>query len=229
MTESLFYNKNTNKWEIMGLNFVKDSSGGSGTSTDAYTKTEVNNLLSGKLDSSTYNTEKSNFASKTEVNNKLDKSKESTFALKTDLNAKLNISTYDSEKSNFASKTEVSDKLDTSTYVMDRTNFASKGEVALKHNTNGANGSKIYPNDLNLLEADNFSINLSSPTTLTFLNPNNAGQSGVIKVQGAKNITGFNNNIITLADKSKFKNIEYFAYFVFSGAEILLNEIHQRD
>nr|DAS22216.1 MAG TPA: hypothetical protein [Bacteriophage sp.] len=189
MTESLFYNKNTNKWEIMGLNFVKDPSGNTGTSVDAYTKTEVNNLLSGKLDSSTYNT----------------------------------------EKSNFASKTEVSDKLDTSTYVMDRTNFASKGEVALKHNTNGANGSKIYPNDLNLLEADNFSINLSAPTTLTFLNPNNAGQSGVIKVQGAKNITGFNNNIITSADKSKFKNIEYFAYFVFSGAEILLNEIHQRD
>lgn len=26
MTESLFYNKNTNKWEIMGLNFVKDPS-----------------------------------------------------------------------------------------------------------------------------------------------------------------------------------------------------------
>ena len=228
MTESLFYNKNTNKWEIMGLNFVKDPSSPS-TPTDSYTKTEVNNLLSGKLDSSTYNTEKSNFASKTEVNNKLDKSKESTFATKNDLNAKLNTSTYDSEKLEFASKAEVSTKLDTDIYVADRSNFATKGEVALKHNTNGANGSKIYSNDLNLLEADNFSINLSTPTTLTFLNPNNAGQSGVIKVQGAKNITGFNNNIITSADKSKFKNIEYFAYFVFSGAEILLNEIHQRD
>ena len=188
MTESLFYNKNTNKWEIMGLNFVKDASSPS-TSADSYTKTEVNNLLSSKLDSSTYN----------------------------------------SEKSNFASKTEVSTKLDTDTYVADRSNFATKDEVELEYNTNGANGSKIYSNDLNLLEADNFSINLSSPTTLTFLNPNNAGQSGVIKVQGAKNITGFNNNIITSADKSKFKNIEYFAYFVFSGAEILLNEIHQRD
>ena len=65
MTESLFYNKNTNKWEIMGLNFVKDPSSPS-TPTDSYTKTEVNNLLSGKLDSSTYNTEKSNFISKTD-------------------------------------------------------------------------------------------------------------------------------------------------------------------
>nr|DAS65385.1 MAG TPA: hypothetical protein [Bacteriophage sp.] len=228
MTESLFYNKNTNKWEIMGLNFVKDASSPS-TPTDAYTKTEVNNLLSGKLDASTYNLEKSNFASKAEVSNKLDKSKESTFATKTDLNSKLNVSTYDSEKLEFASKTEVSTKLDTDTYVADRSNFATKGEVALKHNTVGPNGSKIYYNSLNLLEADNFSINLSSPTTLTFQNPNNAGQSGVIKVEGAKNITGFNNNIITSADKSKFKNIEYFAYFVFSGAEILLNEIHQRD
>ena len=228
MTESLFYNKNTNKWEIMGLNFVKDASSSS-TPADSYTKTEVNNLLSGKLDSSTYNTEKSNFASKTDLNQKLDKSKESTFALKSELNAKLNISTYDSEKLEFASKAEVSTKLDTDTYVADRSNFATKGEVALKHNTVGPNGSKIYYNSLNLLEADNFSINLSSPTTLTFLNPNNAGQSGVIKVQGAKNITGFNNNIITSADKSKFKNIEYFAYFVFSGAEILLNEFHQRD
>ena len=228
MTESLFYNKNTNKWEIMGLNFVKDSSSLS-TPTDSYTKTEVNNLLSGKLDSSTYNTEKSNFASKTDLNQKLDKSKESTFALKSELNAKLNISTYDSEKLEFASKAEVSTKLDTDTYVADRSNFATKDEVALKHNTVGPNGSKIYYNSLNLAEADNFSINLSSPTTLTFLNPNNAGQSGVIKVQGAKNITGFNSGIITSADKSKFKNIEYFAYFVFSGAEILLNEIHQRD
>ena len=65
MTESLFYNKNTNKWEIMGLNFVKDPSSPS-TPTDSYTKTEVNNLLSGKLDSSTYNSEKSNFISKTD-------------------------------------------------------------------------------------------------------------------------------------------------------------------
>lgn len=70
MTESLFYNKNTNKWEIMGLNFVKDSSGGSGSSgtpVNAYSKTEVNNLLSGKLDVSTYNTDKANFKTKVTV------------------------------------------------------------------------------------------------------------------------------------------------------------------
>lgn len=70
MTESLFYNKNTNKWEIMGLNFVKDSSGssgGSGTPANTYSKTEVNNLLSGKLDTSTYNTDKANFKTKVTV------------------------------------------------------------------------------------------------------------------------------------------------------------------
>ena len=70
MTESLFYNKNTNKWEIMGLNFVKDSSGGSGgseTPANTYSKTEVNNLLSSKLDTSTYNTDKANFKTKVTV------------------------------------------------------------------------------------------------------------------------------------------------------------------
>ena len=54
----------------MGLNFVKDSSGGSGgsgTPVNAYSKTEVNNLLSGKLDTSTYNTDKANFKTKVTV------------------------------------------------------------------------------------------------------------------------------------------------------------------
>lgn len=83
MTESLFYNKNTNKWEIMGLNFVKDPSSPS-TPTDSYTKTEVNNLLSGKLDSSTYNTEKSNFALATSLDSKLGKTEKAADSDKLD-------------------------------------------------------------------------------------------------------------------------------------------------
>ena len=83
MTESLFYNKNTNKWEIMGLNFVKDLSS-PGTPTDSYTKTEVNNLLSGKLDSSTYNSEKSNFALATSLDSKLGKTEKAADSDKLD-------------------------------------------------------------------------------------------------------------------------------------------------
>lgn len=195
MTESLFYNKNTNKWEIMGLNFVKDPSS-PGTPTDSYTKTEVNNLLSGKLDSSTYNTEKSNFASKTEVNN--------------------TVNTLNTEITKLKAKAPID-------FTVDAETTGNQVVIKFDKDTNWeASQNKIItlPYETSLV----FSVNRASG--LPSIPGKLRAVSGVVIVTNANMITSFSGCILkNPIDKSMLQATEVFSYFALEDGKIYLGKV----
>lgn len=195
MTESLFYNKNTNKWEIMGLNFVKDPSS-PGTPTESYTKTEVNNLLSGKLDASTYNSEKLEFASKAEVNN--------------------TVNTLNTEITKLKAKAPID-------FTIDAETTGNQVVIKFDKDTNWeASQNKIItlPYETSLV----FSVNRDS--NLTSIPGKLRAVSGVVIVTNANMITSFSGCILkNPIDKSMLQATEVFSYFALEDGKIYLGKV----
>lgn len=213
MTESLFYNKNTNKWEIMGLNFVKDPSS-PGAPTDSYTKTEVNNLLSGKLDSSTYNTEKSNFVSKAEVYNKSEVYPKGEVYNKTEVDNTVN--TLNTEITKLKAKAPID-------FTIDAETTGNQVVIKFDKDTNWeASQNKIItlPHETSLV----FSVNKDS--NLTNIPGKLRAVSGVVIVTNANMITSFSGCILkNPIDKSMLQATEVFSYFALEDGKIYLGKV----
>ena len=108
-------------------------------------------------------------------------------------------------------------------------NHAITVSPLLTDHANAGSIKKQTSNIIDLSKADNYEITLSSPVILEFKNALK-GQSGVIKINNARNITRFNG--VTFADvnmdPSNFKKHVIFAYFNFSDG-IMLNKIFEQD
>ncbi|MDL0089904.1 phage tail protein [Campylobacter gastrosuis] len=108
-----------------------------------------------KLPLATYTTDKPTFATKTELNTKLNANANAVSATKLQTartingvafdgtanitiadNTKLATATYNSDKATFATKTELNTKLSTATYNTDKATFATKTELNTKLNAN---------------------------------------------------------------------------------------------
>ena len=149
------------------------------------------------------------------------------------LTSKANISDFNELKTNTFNKTEINNLLTAKTNATD---FNDLKTIAITDNNvntklvnrminNGSNFSKISNSSgdyINLSQADNF-IHIQTGNTFKFIAPK-IGQSGVIKMSKANLITSFSTDIIFRSEKD-FNENEYFAYFVFSTNEILLNKI----
>ncbi|MBR8464269.1 hypothetical protein KDD93_06805 [Campylobacter sp. faydin G-24] len=89
----------------------------------------------------------------------------------------------------------------------------------IKSNITTINNANV---DLSL--SDNFVINLSEQSVLTLSNAK-AGESGVIIVNEATNITGYSSNIIFRVIPTGLKQSEVFAYFVQSEDSIRMGRV----
>ena len=81
--------------------------------------------------------------------------------------------------------------------------------------------------DLNK-QFNNFVLTFTDTPNKLIIDTPTIGQSGLIKVIGAKKINGYDSNIkstITLPVLDKLNDTEYFSYYVFSESEILLSRI----
>ena len=81
--------------------------------------------------------------------------------------------------------------------------------------------------DLNK-QFNNFVLTFTDTPNKLIIDTPAIGQSGIIKVIGAKKINGYDSNIkstITLPVLDKLNDTEYFSYYVFSFDEILLSRI----
>jgi hypothetical protein len=81
--------------------------------------------------------------------------------------------------------------------------------------------------DLNK-QFNNFVLTFTDTPNKLIIDTPAIGQSGIIKVIGAKKINGYDSNIkstITLPVLDKLNDTEYFSYYVFSESEILLSRI----
>lgn len=81
--------------------------------------------------------------------------------------------------------------------------------------------------DLNK-QFNNFVLTFTDTPNKLIIDYPTIGQSGIIKVIGAKKINGYDSNIkstITLPVLDKLNDTEYFSYYVFSESEILLSRI----
>lgn len=81
--------------------------------------------------------------------------------------------------------------------------------------------------DLNK-QFNNFVLTFKDTPNKLIIDTPAIGQSGLIKVIGAKKINGYDSNIkstITLPVLDKLNDTEYFSYYVFSESEILLSRI----
>ena len=81
--------------------------------------------------------------------------------------------------------------------------------------------------DLNK-QFNNFVLTFTDTPNKLIIDSPTIGQSGIIKVIGAKKINGYDSNIkstITLPVLDKLNDTEYFSYYVFSFDEILLSRI----
>lgn len=118
---------------------------------------------------------------------------------------------------NYLLKTETaadSDKLD----GLDGTEY---------HQRNSANPSKVTSvtgNIVDLSQGDNFTVSLSSSGMLTLTNPS-VGQSGVLIISGATNISGFSPNISFRIVPTGLNATETFAYFVQSEDIIKMGHV----
>ena len=75
---------------------------------------------------------------------------------------------------------------------------------------------------------NNFVLTFTDTPNKLIIDSPAIGQSGLIKVIGAKKINGYDSNIkstITLPVLDKLNDTEYFSYYVFSESEILLSRI----
>lgn len=81
--------------------------------------------------------------------------------------------------------------------------------------------------DLNK-QFNNFVLTFTDTPNKLIIDSPTIGQSGIIKVIGAKKINGYDSNIkstITLPVLDKLNDTEYFSYYVFSESEILVSRI----
>lgn len=81
--------------------------------------------------------------------------------------------------------------------------------------------------DLNK-QFNNFVLTFTDTPNKLIIDTPAIGQSGIIKVIGAKKINGYDSNIkstITLPVLDKLNDTEYFSYYVFSESEILVSRI----
>lgn len=95
------------------------------------------------------------------------------------------------------------------------------------HKKDSANGSKITAetkNEIDLSLSDNFNITLSEQGILTLINAN-IGQSGVITIQNASNITGYGVNLKWRDVPKNLSQTETFAYFVVSDKDIRMGRV----
>lgn len=95
------------------------------------------------------------------------------------------------------------------------------------HQRNSANPSKVTSvtgNIVDLSQGDNFTVSLSSSGMLTLTNPS-VGQSGVLIVSGATNISGFSSNISFRIVPTGLNATETFAYFVQSKDVIKMGRV----
>lgn len=94
-----------------------------------------------------------------------------------------------------------------------------------------------FPNKTNIVslgitdlnkQFNNFILTFTDTPNKLVIDSPTIGQSGIIKVIGAKKINGYDSNIkstITLPVLDKLNDTEYFSYYVFSESEILLSRI----
>lgn len=93
---------------------------------------------------------------------------------------------------------------------------------------NKTNIVELYKTDSNNKEYNNFVITFTDTPEKLHLEPTKIGQSGIIKVIGAKKIKGYTSKLkstVTLPVLDKLNDTEYFSYYVFSFDEILLSRI----
>ena len=93
--------------------------------------------------------------------------------------------------------------------------------------TNKTNIVSLAITDLNK-QFNNFVLTFTDTPNKLIIDTPTVGQSGIIKVIGAKKINGYDSNIkstITLPVLDKLNDTEYFSYYVFSESEILLSRI----
>lgn len=93
---------------------------------------------------------------------------------------------------------------------------------------NKTNIVELYETDSNNKEYNNFVITFTDTPEKLHLEPTKIGQSGIIKVIGAKKIKGYTSKLkstVTLPVLDKLNDTEYFSYYVFSFDEILLSRI----
>ena len=106
--------------------------------------------------------------------------------------------------------------LKTQSYTSPAYTFTNKGNtVSLGFST----GSEQF---------NNFVLTFTDTPNKLVIDSPTIGQSGLIKVIGAKKINGYDSNIkstITLPVLDKLNDTEYFSYYVFSESEILLSRI----
>ena len=170
------YNSATSQWDAVGSNanaIIAQIVGSAPATLDtldeiAQALSDNPNILDLYLAKSTYASASANFATTTQLNNKLDTttyaSASANFATTASLNNKLDTSTYASASANFATTTQLNNKLDTTTYASASAGFSVQAAA---------------PNSLGTLYGST-SVNPSYNTTLGFSN--------------VRNITG-NNNI----------------------------------
>ncbi|PPB57575.1 hypothetical protein FFA43_01370 [Campylobacter hyointestinalis subsp. hyointestinalis] len=95
------------------------------------------------------------------------------------------------------------------------------------HQRNSANPSKVTSvtgNIVDLSQGDNFTVSLNTAGMLTLTNPS-VGQSGVLIVSGAKNISGYGPNIKFRIVPTGLTTTEVFAYFVVGDTDIRMGRV----
>lgn len=93
--------------------------------------------------------------------------------------------------------------------------------------TDKTNSVSLGITDLNK-QFNNFVLTFTDTPNKLIIDTPAIGQSGIIKVIGAKKINGYDSNIkstITLPVLDKLNDTEYFSYYVFSESEILFSRI----
>ncbi|CUU74481.1 hypothetical protein [Campylobacter hyointestinalis] len=194
--------------------------------------------LATKLDITTHNVDKES------LNNIIATNKSDT---QTSLATKLDKATYESDKPTFATKTELSTKenvgvaqnlidvlsqniaeayLAKSATAADSAKFSNL-DLAEFHLRSSANGSKVTSvtgNTIDLSAGDNFVVDMNTAANLTLTNPT-IGQSGVIIVTTAANISGYGPNIKFRIVPTGLTTTEVFAYFVVGDTDIRMGRV----
>lgn len=101
---------------------------------------------------------------------------------------------------------------------------SEKSEFHLKNSANGSKVTSVSGNTVDLSQGDNFIVSLSQSNMLTLINPI-VGQSGVLIISGATNISGFSANIQFRIVPTGLNNTETFAYFVQSEDVIKMGRV----
>lgn len=122
----------------------------------------------------------------------------------------------------------VTDEINKGKQAMDAAVALVNQTLNNKHDKKTANESTVHTNEENgtidLSRADNHDINYTASTVFNFTNPK-VGQSGVVHITGAKNISGYGSSIKWRNKPSSLNDEEFFAYFVFNGGKIAIGRV----